>query len=231
MLPHNYNWAANSVQLWDTSDNEQRYLSNSSKIQELGVDTESISYRFNSHGFRGSEFESVDVIALGCSFTMGCGVAEHHTWPEQLAEIIGLKVANLGHSGSSNDTAFRFAKHYIKLLKPKFVCWLQTDKHRLEIIDDSQRIVTNLMANDVGNNFYGNDNFVKQWFSSSSNQDLNLDKNTLAVQQLCESAGIGFAVITRDEIKTLDLARDLMHPGKHSYKQIAEQFARQLNLI
>ncbi len=228
MLPHNYNWAANSEQLWDTSDSEQRYLSNLSKLQQLNFDPEPITYKFNSHGFRGTEFESIDIIALGCSFTMGCGVAEQHSWPSQLAEITKLNVANLGHSGSSNDTAFRFAKHYIGLLKPKFLCWLQTDKHRLEIIDDSQRIVTNLMANDVSNNFYGNDNFVKQWFSSTSNQDLNLDKNTLAIQQLCSSAGIHFSAIKRSEIKTLDLARDLMHPGKQSYKHIAEQFARQL---
>jgi hypothetical protein len=231
MLPHNYNWAKNSVQLWDTSDSEQRYLSNLAKLQELNFDTAPITYKFNSHGFRSAEFESIDILSLGCSFTLGCGVAEQHTWPAQLAKMSGLNVANLGHSGASNDTAFRFAKHYIALLKPKFLCWLQTDRHRLEIIDDSQRIVTNLMANDDSNTFYGNDNFIKQWFASASNQDLNQDKNTLAVRQLCNSAGIHFAVIGRDEIETLDLARDLMHPGKQSYKRIAERFARQLGVI
>ena len=188
-----------------------------------------VRYKFNRYGFRCQDFESVpSIVFLGCSLTVGIGLNVESTWPTLVSDNLGLACYNLGIGGSSNDTAFRFAKHYIGLLKPKFLCWLQTDKHRLEIIDDSQHIVTNLMANDVSNNFYGNDNFVKQWFSSTSNQDLNLDKNTLAIQQLCSSAGIHFSAIKRSEIKTLDLARDLMHPGKQSYKHIAEQFARQL---
>ena len=230
MIPHNYVWAAGSTQLWDTSDNEENYLRNFSKLQQLNIDSWPITYCFNSHGFRGPEFDSIDIITLGCSFTLGCGVAEDQSWPSQLSGITGLNVANLGHSGSSNDTAFRFAKHYIPLLKPRAVCWLQTDRHRLEIIDDAQNIVCNLMANDSSNSYYNKDNFVKQWFLSDSNQQLNLEKNTLAVQQLCATHDIKFYVMGRNEIKQLDLGRDLMHPGPASYKHIAEQFARQFDI-
>lgn len=230
MILHNYTWAASSTQQWDTSDNEDNFHRNFSKLQELGLDSWSISYNFNSHGFRGPEFEKVDIITLGCSFTMGCGVAEHQTWPSQLGSILGATVANLGHSGSSNDTAFRFAKHYIPQLNPRIVCWLQTDRHRLEIIDDTQKIVTNLMANYQLNSYYSKDNFVRQWFLSDSNQQINLEKNTLAVRQLCEMNDIKFYVIGRDEIENLDLGRDLMHPGPKSYKHIAEQFARQFDI-
>jgi hypothetical protein len=231
MIPHNYNWASNSTQQWDTSDNEQSYRKNELQLKKLDLWDITIQYKFNSEGFRSSEFDQVDIVALGCSFTMGTGVAQHSTWPAQLAAITHSNIANLGHAGSSNDTAFRFAQYYLPRLRPRTVCWVQTDRHRLEIINDSQQLSTNLMANDSDNVFYGNDNFVKQWFASDSNQTLNLDKNTLAVQHLCSTLNIQCIVIPRSAVPVLDLARDLMHPGVRSYKQIAEQFARQLYVV
>ena len=142
-LIHNYTSVANKTLLWNTSDNQEIFLKNlqdpekKQQLENLGFIENPIHYQFNSHGFRTAEFnQPVDVVCFGCSFTMGTGVHEFNTWPAQLQTQTGMTVANLGHAGSSNDTAFRFANHYLELLKPKYAVWQQTDMHRLELLNE-----------------------------------------------------------------------------------------------
>jgi hypothetical protein len=152
---------------------------------------------------------------------MGTGVQESDTWPGQLQKLSGMTVANLGHAGSSNDTAFRFANYYLSQLKPQFAVWLQTDNHRLELLDDYFPLSYNILAND-SNNLFARDKFIKTWFSSSSNELLNCQKNTLAFKQLCNDLGIPYLIMPRYLVSRLDLSRDIVHPGKKSYQHLAE---------
>ena len=237
MMPliHNYSRLSNRSVHWDTTDNKEWYLKNiqnpvvQQRLLDLRfLDTE-ITYKYNSHGFRTAEFDrKFDIACFGCSFTMGTGVHAQDTWPEQLEALTGLTVANLGHAGSSNDTAVRVALHYLKLLKPKYAIWLQTDMHRIELIDDSVPLSLNIMASDTANPC-ANDYFIKTWFTSTTNQELNLQKNTLAFEQLCRSLNITSIVMPRDN--TMDRpfptggARDLLHPGVDAYKKLAQQVA------
>jgi hypothetical protein len=59
-----------------------------------------VKYRIDSLGFRGPDPvpDSVDVVALGDSFTFGVGT--QHPWPEQLARELGISVLNLGMGGT-----------------------------------------------------------------------------------------------------------------------------------
>jgi hypothetical protein len=161
-------------------------------------------------------------VCFGCSFTMGTGVHAQDTWPSQLQSLTGMTVSNLGHAGSSNDTAFRFANHYLNWLKPKYAIWQQTDMHRIELLDDSRQISLNILAKDT-HNPCANDYYVKTWFSSKSNQELNLLKNTMAFKQLCDSLQIKLIVISRKNIPMDCSARDLAHPGAATYKTLAKQ--------
>ena len=232
---HNYSRLANRTIRWDTTDNQEWYFKNTQNLEtrrrlvELGFLDIEINYTYNSHGFRTAEFDrEFDVVCFGCSFTMGTGVHAKDTWPEQLAAITGLTVANLGHAGSSNDTAVRFALHYLKLLKPKYAVWLQTDQHRIELMDDSVPLSLNIMASDTKNPC-SDDYFIKTWFTSPTNQQLNLQKNTLAFEHICYELNIKSVVIPRDN--TMDRpwpngsARDLLHPGADAYKKLAQQVA------
>jgi hypothetical protein len=232
---HNYSFLANSTVYWDTTDSEETYLKNiqdpttCQQLQDLGFLNTEIRYQFNSHGFRTVEFDQpVDIACFGCSFTMGTGVPESDTWPNQLQKLSGLSVANLGHAGSSNDTAFRFANYYLGRLKPQYAVWLQTDNHRLELLDDYVPQSQNIMASDL-DSLFANDYFVKTWFSSSSNQLLNCQKNTLAFKQLCNELDIQHLILTRQQISNkIDRARDLRHPGKKSYQNLAEHVKKTL---
>jgi len=230
-LVNNYSNLAGKTVTWDTSDSEKLFFQNvqndhtRSALELLGFLNNPVEYTYNSHGFRTSEFnQQFDVVCFGCSFTMGTGVHDKDTWPSQLESLTGLKVANLGHAGSSNDTAYRMARHYLKFLQPKYAIWLQTDAHRIEIIDQSTNISINILASDTDNLFSDN-LFIKTWMSSDINQQLNLDKNTQAFKYLCDQASVVPIILSRRDITKLDLARDLRHPGPRSYQQLAEKIS------
>jgi hypothetical protein len=236
-LTHNYSHKAGKIFNWDTSDNQEQYARNienpkiQQRLDELGFIGCPVEYRFNSHGFRTEEFDQeFDIVCFGCSFTMGTGVHTEDTWPSQLAKITGLKVANLGHAGSSNDTVFRFAEHYLKILKPKYAVWLQTDKHRIELLDSNTSL--NIIAGDTDNPC-ANDYFIKTWFTTDENQRLNLEKNTLSFKYVCETIGISPIILDRSLVATNPFpnndARDLMHPGRELYKILAHQVKNILN--
>jgi len=230
---HNYSQLAGKTVYWDTTDNKEWYFKNTQNVDtrcrlaKLDFLDTKINYKYNSHGFRTAEFnQSFDVVCFGCSFTMGTGVHAQDTWPAQLADITGLQVANLGHAGSSNDTVFRFAEHYLKFLKPKYAVWLQTDRHRIELLDDVVPMSLNIMAGDTKNPCAEN-YFIKTWFSTDENQRLNLKKNTLAFKYFCETIGIKPIILDRSLVKTEKYpdndARDLMHPGRDLYKTLAHR--------
>lgn len=232
MLLHNYNTLAGTTQFWDTSDNFEEYqknLSNAHKralLDKLGYINAKIEYRFNSEGFRGPEIGQPEALCFGCSFTMGTGLNEIDTWTAQFSSITGLSVANLGHAGSSNDTAVRFAMHYVPKIKPKFAIWVQTDSGRIEVINEHIRIVDNILAGSVFDTPYGKDYYIKIWFTSEVNQTVNTLKNTLSFKQLCYENSVTPIIIPRKNICILDLARDLMHPGQASNRKLAENIAR-----
>ena len=225
---HNYSIHAGKVLHWDTSDSESLYLKN---IQEpklyqellnLGFINTKIDYKFNSHGFRTIEFDdTIEVLCFGCSFTMGTGIHAKDTWPSQFEFKTGLKTANLGLAGSSNDTTFRLARHYLPLLQPKYAIWVQTDMHRIELLDDSIPISLNILAGDTSNPC-AKDYFIKTWFSCDTNQQLQLQKNTLGFEMLCRSENIIPIIISRNAVPHIDYARDLQHPGKLSYQKLAK---------
>lgn len=233
-LIHNYSHLAGQTTYWDTSDSKEIFEKNCKDpqklkiLQEHGFVEHPVLYRFNSHGFRTSEFDRpADIVCFGCSFTMGTGVHEEHTWPSQLADRSGMTVLNLGHAGSSNDTAFRFAQHYLADLRPKIAIWLQTDKHRIELLDDhipnSQNflIAQTQLATE-------NDYFLKTWFSSYSNQELNLSKNTLAFKYLCHELNVSCMIIPRNKISNDFSARDFQHPGAKAQGTMANWIYNQL---
>lgn len=230
---HNYSRLANKTLHWDTSDNQPWYLKNIQnpeayqQLSDLGFLNTQVDYRYNSHGFRTEEFDrQFDVVCFGCSFTMGTGVHSKDTWPGQLQSLTGLEIANLGHAGSSNDTAVRFALHYLPLLRPRYAVWLQTDMHRIELIDESYPMSLNILASDTANPC-ADDFFIKTWFTSVTNQQLNLQKNTLAFEHLCNSLGIRSIVLPRDNSMDRRFpyggARDLLHPGVDVYKTLAQK--------
>jgi hypothetical protein len=76
----------------------------------------------DSRGFRNTtEHEQYDVVAIGDSFTEGSNVSDEHPWPQQLADISGLRVYNMGMSGYDPIHYLAALQEHALPLKPKIV--------------------------------------------------------------------------------------------------------------
>ena len=120
------------AQLWQANMNN----SATRKLLEInGWDQpNTITYNFNSHGFRCTEFDQEPgIITLGCSFTGGVALPEDKIWPTLIAKQLNLKLWNLGVGGASMDSCFRLLNHYISKLNTQMVLFLTPPPNRFEL--------------------------------------------------------------------------------------------------
>jgi hypothetical protein len=197
------------------------------------TDTNVFSYQFNNNGFRCSNFTTEPTIMfLGCSLTFGIGIPIENSWPQIVSASLGLHNANLAWPGSSNDTAFRTAYHFMPIVNPSMVVMLSPAVARFDLAVDDKMVFTFLPSNypkepdTETNNEYGL--FYQTWMSSDANIELNRLKNILAIRQMCESKGIKFVHLLIEDIKPVDLARDLLHFGIQTNKNIADKFLKKI---
>lgn len=101
-----------------------------------------IKYTFNEYGFRSDPFydrKDLNIVAIGCSMTVGVGVDQHENWPNRvkhkLQEQTGLSVSmwNLATSGASTDYATRMAFKVRHKLKPDAIMVYWPPITRLEV--------------------------------------------------------------------------------------------------
>jgi hypothetical protein len=232
MTPQHRNSSlANQEVDWNGTDSEELYQknlrTNPAELAQYNWINRLIKYKFNSHGFRADEFDSTEpgVMFLGCSHTLGVGLPVESTWAHVVSTSLKLKNYNISVGGSSNDTAFRLAHHWIEQLKPSLVLFLSPERTRFELHTDDDKIIdlsvrshTVAMAND----------FMRHWYSNDTNSDMNYLKNTLAVKQLCSERGIKYIQREASTIHLRDKARDLQHYGEKTHWHIAAMFLNKL---
>jgi len=98
--------------------------------------TKDISYRYNSRGFRDSEWpeDLSDVVwCVGDSFTVGIGQPFEETWPQVLESKLGKRCINVGEDGCSNDTMSLRIQEICKLHSPKLIVVMWSYLHRRRI--------------------------------------------------------------------------------------------------
>jgi hypothetical protein len=111
----------------------------------------SISYRYNSRGFRDQEWpESIEELknaiwCIGDSFTVGLGSPIEHTWPWLLQKQTGRRVINVSMDGASNNWIARRTAVLQKEIAPKNTVIMWSYLHRREhedcgLNDESRRI-------------------------------------------------------------------------------------------
>ena len=232
LSPH-YKWANTEIS-WLPLDSRDTFLSNMKnqssreKLISMGWTETSITYKFNEQGFRSDPFQGEGAVFLGCSFTQGIGIDWERTWSYLVARKLGLKCWNLGIGGSSNDTAFRLAYHWIPILKPKFVFYLPTVEYRFEFITETTLLQFLPSKVYVGNDGY----FYDRWLSVRDNSRLNYLKNVAAIKHICNENSIPCITVERKNRfhnPHMDLGRDLLHNGPTWNKDIAGEMLSQLN--
>lgn len=216
---------ANQELDWFPMDSELTYYKNLEykrfEMEKYGWIGSNFTYKFNSHGFRGDEFNTgagTSIMTLGCSHAMGIGLPLENTWTYLVTKRMGLKNFNLSIGGGSNDLAFRLAHNWIRQLKPKLVIFMITHSTRLEVLDSYNSHQYNI-DNDIDNN---KDLLWKRWIVNEVNSNMNAIKNTMAIQHLCDSQKIKLILTTHMVGKEVDFARDLSHAGIKTNEIIAD---------
>jgi hypothetical protein len=231
MIHHKNSNLANQELNWHGTDTEELYqynlAKNSEMLQQYNWIDCSFTYKFNHYGFRSDEFDCSEsgVMFIGCSHTAGIGLPVKSTWAHIVSTSLKLKNYNLGIGGSSNDTAFRMAYYWIEQLRPLIVIFLSTENTRLELHTVDNKI-EDLSVHP--NPFTDADKFMRHWHGNDINCNMNYLKNTLAIQQLCNTRGIKYVQEEALQVHALDKARDLQHFGTRTNRRIAAMFLSRL---
>lgn len=209
---------------WSGSDNEDQFRKNikdESIRQYLSnngwLDPYSITYKYNSQGFRSEEFTLQPAyVALGCSFTEGVGLPLASTWPSLLAEKIDHTVWNLGISGCSINTCYRVLEHHIDLLNIVGVCLLEPPDARIDVEVNGIWIT---VRQDNATDFY------KSWAIDDKKVQENRINTIELMKEICNKHNIGFYNFpSMGSGIPNDLARDMLHNGKLSHQSISDKF-------
>lgn len=226
---------ANQTLNWFQTDSEQLYQENlinkNEKLKKWGWINNSFTYKFNSHGFRCEEFTDADsILFLGCSVTLGVGLPITATFPTLLANELNLQCVNLGVGGSSTDTAFRIAYTYLEKIRPKIVVATFLFPERTELLSYTGAIplnpgMLNQKSLDKITRRYVFE-YYEKYLEVPETAQVNLLKNTLAINKLCDQYNIKFISQTShpNYLKFFNQARDLVHPGTEYHAALFRHF-------
>lgn len=242
---------ANKTLYWMRMDSEERFKLHQEKYPDKMLEWENyeVTYKFNSNGFRSDEFVNNNFLFFGCSFTLGEGVSVNDRWTKIVSEKLEMIENNLGVNGGSGDTCFRLINYWVPKLTPKHVFILYPFKHRREEFKNDKVYQLFPIPNLAEFEFIkskNNDETFKQnfdqelfshhidsWLSSNENIELNYIKNVLSIENICQKYNSKLTIICVDDItdklKTMDLARDLAHPGIEAHKYIANLFLEKMD--
>ena len=208
---------------------------------------QSITYRFNSLGYRCPEFDApgeIRIISLGCSHTMGVGLPQedffHERFTTRLRKHTGRSIVNwnLGLPGKSNDYITRTLFLAIPFLNPDVVLINFTYLGRREYVSVENRPFVFLPRCCYYNDPVGREIWRHfQELTSPYDDELNFFRNYKAVEALLsdrcwlfstsENKSLdrlnGHANLTNyvGDLVYLDKARDQRHAGPKSHEALA----------
>lgn len=142
--------APHTTSRWMPSDKEQRWTENLSnpsmrrRLEGAGWTRDSISYRYNNHGFRSDDdfhpsAPSPGVMYLGCSVTEGIGLNIEDTWAHRMHRGLGGTFYNMGQYSTGIETQYRLLRAWGPVVKPSKVFVLGTIGPRREIITEPSK--------------------------------------------------------------------------------------------
>jgi hypothetical protein len=219
--PTRHSWnIPNTLQYWAGMDSEEHYRKN----PHPDFTETSITYSYNSFGFRTHEFNfentENNILCFGCSHTEGIAVQD--PWPVLLQQKLPqYTIYNLGHGSGSSDTVARLITNYVPLLKPKKVFILWPSMTRYELYDNKvvhhigpwheHKEAINLLTDENIHNWTAKNKIYVQMYSRIYNFELYEDQ---------EINWLGYP-------KLLDKGRDHAHPGPKTHEAIAQFYFNQ----
>lgn len=238
---------------WHSTDQESLFEKNLKIVSNEWVyRSKKIYYKFNSQGYRCPEWTDIDwknsILLIGCSYTLGVGLAEEDTLAAVLSAIVNRPVINLGVGSSSNHLMLHNSFSLVDSdIIPNQVIALFSDVSRATHFKEDGSI------KHYGNWIYPTHKhhqqdakltmpqfteqeltFYKQWIQNE-NSDVYGNMAARSIENLWKSAGVPFMGVSayHGQLSNryhklpaiIDKARDLMHPGLLTIKHWAEDIA------
>lgn len=210
---------------WCHTDNVENFNKNPNKDKWKDID---ITYKFNKQQFRTHDLPSlfgqkVDV-ALGCSFTLGVGLADHMTWPASIEKQSKFPMLNLGVGGGSTDTVARVLTNIGPLydIQTVYILWPQLGRfERYTSLGTIECMVPNRDSVKI--------EYVWNMEATAANQ--RFFKNQSIVHNLAKLHRFSVIETFADNVLVLDWARDGVHPGPRTNALIANKFMNEQNTV
>lgn len=214
-------------------DRQETYELNCKKHLDWEYKSIKVQYQFNELGHRSvspNDLGDDYILYLGCSHTVGIGLAKEHTYTDIVATTLGKPYYNLSVSGAGPDMIVNNTLAFLSFIKkkPQAIVIQWPAFHRFFYINEDRQLeflnasstkeVWNYMAgNDLANqkNYYnrlflldvlnnlGNTNIYEVF--DSTDVPPNFTKTSEATKKLCFWYN-----------DPLDFARDVCHPGRLS---------------
>lgn len=216
---------------WAGMDNEDLFNHNKKLMEKTSPHwiyfTKDVSYIRNSNGFREKSFSDVDwvnsIVLFGCSTVEGVGVAEEDSLPRQLESLMNIPVVNMGIGGAAVDiTCWNSTILHDHYPIPRAIVHVWTGLDRYSDLMDAG---TYKKLNPTSNDYQ----IVLNWAHRSLEyirSDRAMWKNkTFYIEGTYFRGNYDDRVM---KFETIDLARDLSHPGIQSHKQAAAKIKERL---
>jgi hypothetical protein len=193
-----------------------------------------VRYTINSRGYRTEEFKKINwansIVMFGCSNVFGVGVDDEDTIGRQLEKITGIPVVNLGVGGSS----ITYSLHNSIILKEGF----PTPKAVVQIWTDYSRTVyyNRNKVQSYGSWNLEKNNYMDVWAKSEYHGATHALMASITSKHLWSNTSYYEAsfwyenskLLNCDFLKSIDTARDLVHPGIRTTHLVARKIADNL---
>lgn len=197
--------------------------------------TASINYTLNHNGYRTMEFDVIDwedsVVMFGCSQLFGVGLDDADTLTSQLSSLIKKPVINLGVIGSS----MMFSFHNSLILKnicakPLAVINMWTNHDRGVFYSEPLQ--------HCGAWSYYSSAYAREWMGDHNNTRTHAYFISTASKHLWSNTNYYEFSLFEDTVNAVgcddlnidakDYARDLVHEGRNTFKEVAIRIATKL---
>lgn len=211
---------------WDANQSDRAART---RIVASGWTRDSITYRYNNHGFRSDDdyhpgASHTGNIFLGCSITEGIGLNIEDTWAYRLCRLLGGEFYNLAQAATGIETQYRMLKAWAPALRPRAVFTLGAIGPRREILRTGEPPLN-----------------IGPWLPTSETGDteralLSEDDHAVSTQRTLDAMryvaiGLGIPLymprqvaIDRALRRMIDeesYARDAVHPGRAYHEELA----------
>lgn len=223
---------------YEFGDTQQRWQSHCEHrgsrelLERLGwMDPESIVYDINPYGFRSTDLVSdIDLAVFGDSYTFGVGLPQRRLWHSIVGQYMQWRVANFGVAGAAARTCFRLAQYWLPRMRPRHAIFVMPHATRLEVAEQAS---DGCMTTPYLVSGQYNDEFLRRWWGTDFNSELERQITQRALQNLCQDLTIScdfflIEVFEQQYLDPTDLARDLQHGGVEFQQRVAQHILQQV---